>query len=69
MKKRPRLRAHAKTVGQNPAAATGSVGAVMTILGRWFGWSLQTQVDVATLFLILVPVLRSWATAWENRNR
>lgn len=57
-----------RTIKANPATTAGSVGVVLTIVGRWFGIPLQTQVDLATLYLVAVPVLRSAFYWWEHRK-
>jgi len=58
----------ARAAKANPVTATGSVGIVVSIVGRWLGWDAQLQADVATLFLIAVPAVRGFVAWWDNRK-
>lgn len=52
----------------NPATTTGSVGVVVAIVGRYLSLDEQTQLDIVTLFLIAVPVVRGAVLWWTDRN-
>ena len=57
--KRVKFRARA-----NPVTSAGSIGIFVSIVGRYLGWSEQIQADVATLFLLSLPVVNFVTSRW-----
>lgn len=45
-------------VAANPATTTSSVGVIVALIGRYLGWSDETQAQVVTLFLVATPLVR-----------
>lgn len=68
MSAKSKLKSAKKTAQNNPATTTGSVGAVVAILGRYLGWDEQLQLDIVTLFLVAVPTVRGIVIWWQNRT-
>jgi hypothetical protein len=64
-----KVRRAKKAVRNNPATTTGGVGVVLAIIGRYVtGLDAQAQLDLATLYLILVPAVKTAVDWWKNRQ-
>lgn len=52
----------------NPATTTGTVGALVVLIGSQLGWDAQTIATVSSIALVAVPLVRAAAYWWETHR-
>lgn len=52
----------------NPATTTGTLGALIVLIGSTQGWDDSTTALVASVALFLVPLVRGAVAWWKARH-